>query len=58
MMFELHVLRAILAVERGDTTPEEILAGSRLSVMIPPLPSALRLLSFRMLPTAYLPTDL
>jgi len=25
MMFELPVLRAILAVERGDTTPEEIL---------------------------------
>jgi hypothetical protein len=25
MMFEIHVLRAILAVERGDTTLEEIL---------------------------------
>ena len=25
MMFELHILRAILAVERGDTTLEELL---------------------------------
>ena len=26
MMVELHILRAILAVERGDTTLEEILS--------------------------------
>jgi len=29
MMFELHMLRAVLAVERGDTTIDEILGPVR-----------------------------